>query len=702
MNAVPEAIPQDPAVTRWRARFAEAPQAAVGDALCGRVSFGRYNRDRAADALLHLIPVEGRAEADRALQAWLAFHLGEPAPEDLGARRFAAALVEAFQLVVELPAPETRAWAAKHHGALRNWLRTLYFGTSRDPEAALYVALAHNQFDRSLLHLWLRLCRLSGGALPHHAHHALNGLRLMPADDQGGVEHGLPKALLSGLLDYAEALVPLVRQGERKGDAWHREIDFLAARYPMSEKEWGRRFRTTLRNRKPTHQARKWLDQHYPSALRQTDRRTTAPSLLPEEDERKEMLRRLRQEPLDKFTPHLSAFLDRYRKYTQESGDSHFLVRTYCNVGDRILERDASWARELAHEAARWAPSDPNTWSLLARAMEREGDWRRAEAVLWHARRRFPHDPHRHTQLARALILHDHQELGEAVYREAIPLFPDDPVCGTDLAHALRLRSDLEGALALYEETQEMFPKDPVVLGGLAGTLIAMNRLKEAEETLDWAEQVAITSDKDQRVFRAIRSELGRVHSGQSPREHHHPTPPQGNDGDLSALADITGNDFSHAPALGRATLLRRQANGGMERARDELTTLPEWDNERLVEEGLLLATTDGWGEAAGFFDARMERYGGDGVFRVHRNRAHARLGEEIDWTLERKRFPHLKPVIATEANGRPIHYQESALDDDELESEERLARWFSATAADAGQRRDWAEEDLLAAYHTQ
>ena len=687
------AVPESPALSRWSAHFRTDPVPALEGLLAGRVNLGPYSRARPADALLHLLASPADVvRADEALQAWLKDLLGKPAPGELSGKRFAGALVEAYRAVERVPLPATRNWLAAHHGAVRAWLRGFYFGRSRDPEAVMLVALAHNQTDRALQSLWLGLAQLSGGTPVEHALHGLTGLRLMPKDDAGNDERGLPKALLRGILELGEALA---RQGGQRGKVWLRELDFLAVVYPMSKEQWGQRFRETLQARPVARPVQRWLDQRYPAAFRQSKKPVRGFLAPPHRHEFTALLRQVKDN-LAGVRPQLQVFLDRHRHYCRESGDSYYLVRTFCNLGKRLLDQDPAWARELAHEAARWDPQDHYNWSLLARALGAEGDWRRAEAVYWHARRRFPHNVQSHSQLAHALLLKDQAELGEAVYREAICLFPGNPVCYADLAHTLRVTGRLDEAVVVYREARQLFQQDEVLACGLTDTFIDSGRLDEAREALTWAEQVASPDDPK---LAQIRRRLELILAGESIKLKKLDHPYERPGGDLSALAGITGTDLSNAPALGRVTLWRRQGNGGLERARSELEVMPE-DSAQLIEAGLLHAAAKGWPAAAAWFDARWERYPGDGVLRVHRQRAHARAGDPVDWSLEHQRYPYLLPVILTEERGKPPRL---SLDpnDPELTDEQRQDLWFNVLVEkEQLNLRDLAEEDLLAARH--
>lgn len=680
------------AVSRWRVLFAENAVVALSQALASQISLGPYDQARPAEALVQILAEADYSQADQALCQWLGQRLGLPVPEGLTGKRFASALQEAFRLAVLLRFKTSRAWCIQHHGELRHWLRSFYFGASRDPEAALFALLVQGQTNRGLLPLWLSLVR-KGRPIPQ-VRQALAGLRFLPADDQGKVERGLPRALLHGLVEYGNTLA---RTGDKKGTDWFLEVDFLAAAYPMSKDAWGRKFREVVANSKPVDRVKNWLDQRYPLALKPFDRGARKGPLEPPYFKDIEPLLIKAKTDFEQLKPKLSQFVEESRHYCRESGDSSYLVRSFCFAGDRLLKVDPVWARELAHEAAIWEPSDPNCWSVLARALEEEGDWRRAEAVFWQARRRFPESAYAHSQLAHALLLHGQAEVGEAVYRQAIQFFPDDPFCHTDLAHTLRIAGRLEDALVIYREAQGLFHRNAVVANAIADILIDLNRLDEAETALAWAEQIQLGGDKNERIVNATRSRLQNARSGQrniakalQPRR-------ENAGGSLSALAEITGSDFSLAPSLGQATLWRRQPNGGLALAENLIAGLPEGP-EKFVERGLWLAAQEGWTAAAKYYDLVWKGFEGDGVLRVHRQRAHTRCGEKIDWGTERRQYPELISVILTEEQGRPPAVQ-LPLDEEDISQEQHLDAWF----ADLVNRNDTSltdrvQEDYLAA----
>jgi hypothetical protein len=208
-------------------------------------------------------------------------------------------------------------------------------------------------------------------------------------------------------------------------------------------------------------------------------------------------------------------------------------------------------------------------------------------------------------------------------------------------------------------------------------------------------------SDSTARNVGKIRRRLQRALSGERVRLKQTRNPREGLAGDLDALADITGEDLSHDPALGRVVLLRRASGEGLDQAKAEIETLPA-GTVQLVETGFWRARAQGWRAAADWFDQTWEQYAGDGVLRVHRNRAHARAGDTVDWSLERDRCPYLSTVIETEVSGdSPARIRRIDLEAEDLTEEQRQDVWFLGLAEKGDfALRDIAEEDLLSSRH--
>lgn len=688
----------DPSVRKWLHEFAQEPLEALERLLYGKVWLGGYESAEVAQALPQFLPV-GRYEAlDAALCKWLAKQLqsGE-LPEGVSAKAYARALVNAFGLLQAIDLPCSRGWCTEHVARLWSWLKSQAASPSRDPRPGFLRALALSQPNRGLLSFWVSLCRKGQR---EYVQLALFGLRRMPKDDEGAPERGVPRALLRGLLEYGRAAAQGVDARKKE---WLSEVDFLTAVYPLPKDKWVVPFRDAMAGREPAQRVRIWLDERYPAANQRADDRKAKgqPLVAPYWDTDVRPLLDIFDCDPERAAPALGARLGQYRHYARETGDDYYLVRSFCRLADFLLKRrhdaagarDPGWALDIGQEAATWAPGDPYVWSVIGLALDELGDWSRAQAVFWYARRRFPHNPKAHNQLGHALAMRGLVDEGEAVFRQAIRRFPDNMFCRNDLAHTLRVAGRREEAVSVYREAQSVEPKNQVTAAGLTGTLIDLGRKDEASAALDWAEHVASDDPKRQALLRDMKHRLVALQDGSPlPLKQPHPTKERAA-GDFGALASITGTDFTLLPAMGRATLWRNV--GCVEAAH---AALGELDRSAIsdVERGLLLVLSDGgWQAARDRLQTSANRYQGDGAVQVHFQRARARCGEQADWQSLRGRFEDLAPVIRVEQMGDTKLPLE--LSGDELDDDGDQAKWvYQASAAET--LRDVVQEDFLAA----
>ena len=685
---------------KWLDEFARRPLEALERLLYGKVWLGGYESAEVAQALPQFLPVAQHEALDGSLCEWLAKQLksSEP-PEDVSSKAYARALVNAFGLAQAIDLPRSRGWCAEHVARLWSWLKSQGAFPSQDPRPGFLRALTVSQLNRGLLSFWVSLCRQGQ---PEYAQLALFGLRRMPKDDEGRPERGVPRALIYGLLEYGRAAA---QSGDVRKKEWLSEVDFLSAVYPLPKDKWVAPFREAMAGREPAKRVRLWLDERFPAAnQRADDRKTKGQALVAPywDNDVKPFVDIFDHEP-ERAVPALRALMEQHRHYARETGDNYFLVRSFCRLADFLLKRqhdgpgarDPAWALELAQEAATWAPSNHYAWAVIGRALDELGDWPRAQAVFWYARRRFPHNENAHSQLGHALAMRGLVDEGEAVYRQAIRRFPSSAFCWADLAHTLRIAGRTEEAVAVYREAQNQsrFHKNHVIATGLAGTLIDLGRKEEARTAVDWAEQVNPVDAKTQALLRDMKNRLVALQDGAPlPLKQTHPVNERAA-GDFGALASITGTDLTLLPATGRATLWRNA--GRVEEARFALAELGRSATSD-VEYGLLLVLTDGgWPAARNFLERSAARYPGDGTVQVHFQRARARCGEQAEWQSLRGRFEDLAPVIRIEQLGDTRLPPE--LSGDELDEDGDQAKWVYLASAEKT-LRDVVQEDFLAA----
>ena len=685
-------------VRKWLDDFAQTPLEALERLLYGKVWLGGYESAEVAQALPQFLSIAQYEALDGSVCDWLAKQLkSSELPNDVSAKAYAHALVDVFGLLQSFDLPRTRSWCNDHVARLWSWLRSQAASPSRDPRPGFLRALTVSQLNRDLLPFWISLCRQGQ---PEYVQLGLFGLRRMPKDEKGTPERGVPRALIQGLLEYGRTLS---KSGDSRKKEWLTEVDFLTAVYPLPKDKWVAPFREAMAGREPAKRVRIWLDERYPAANQRVhDRKAKGEALVPLhwDTDIKPWVEIFDREH-ERAVPALRARVDQSRHYARESGDGYDLVRTICRLADFFLKRrhgargarDPEWALALGQEAAAWAPSDPRAWAMIGLALDELGDWPRAQAVLWYARRRFPHEPHSHSQLGHALTMRGLADEGEAVYRQAIRRFPKNAYFWNDFAHSLRVAGRREEAVSVFREAKEIFHRDVVIANGLAGTLIDSGRTKEAIDAVEWVVQLGADDAKNQARLQDLKIRLVALQEGNPlPLKQPHPTK-QRAPGDFGALASVTGTDIAILPAMGRATLWRNA--GRVDEARFALAEL-EHTAVGDIEHGLLLVLTGGgWKAARDFLEKSAARYPGDGAVQVHFQRARARCGDHADWQSLRGRFEDLAPVIRVEQTGDtglPLE-----LSGDELDEDGDQAKWVYLASAEKT-LRDVVQEDFLAA----
>ena len=716
----------DAAAQQWLAQLAQSPEPALDALLRGGVWLGSYASLDAPQALPQFVPERLVETLDQALHQWLAHRQQQSAlPAGHSAKSFAKALAEAFALMQTLSMPLSQAWCRQNANALWLWLATQPSFASREPRAPFLRALALVQPNRDLIDFWLLLCRQ---AHSRWAPLALFGLRRMPIDDEGTPSPGLPMALVGGLIDYGLALVRRGPQTHKK--TWLTELDLLTAVYPMSRAQWADRFRQGLASRQgdAAQTLRHWLDERYPAANQPAPVRFGRQSLIeaPHWDRELRPLRDRFDADPDRVRPQLIALIGRHRHYVRETGDCsslvpawHQLARFFSGTSGKAHSqvREPELALELALESASWAPSDPRSWSAVAEALLAKGDWSRAQAVLWYARLRFPYNAHSHTQLGHALVLHGQFESGEAVCRAAARRFPDNPVCWSELGHTLRMAGRREESLAVYREAQQRFHRYSAICSALADVLIDLGHLDEARSALQWAENVASDSARDQQVLTRLQERFRALADGHPlPLREPAQRPLLGQAGDWQALARCAGMDLHGIDALGLGTLWRQRGMAAdTERARaalDDAAGLLRHgrdDARWLAEQGLWLLAHQGPDAATrSFLDLAAAQRPGDGVLAWLGLRAQSQAGEAVDWAAQFQRHPEMTPLLrlALDARAAPPADLKAALASattadgvlhaDLLDENIRQAQWVYDTAAKP-EIAELAQQDFLA-----
>jgi len=395
-----------------------------------------------------------------------------------------------------------------------------------------------------------------------------------------------------------------------------------------------------------------------------------------------EVVNRIRRDGLAKARGPLDRLTRDHRQYYERTGDSYYLVRCFERLSRTVRDLDPGLVRDLAHKALRLEPSNHNNWAALGLALDAAGDWTRAWAVFWHARRRFPHDLFAHTQLGQALLRHGEDDAALIAYAEAVWRFPHDPVATLGYGHALYELEGPDAALPVLRTGVQAHPDNLPLRSDYTDDLIQAGEIAEAEQQLETARRInARSGEHDPKLDRlAERLDLAKAGRLQELSLHRR-NPVVGPAGNPDALSDIAGSGLACAAAPGESTLLRHA--GELERANQAIRRLPAGP-ERDAEQGLWIAIHDSWGAAA---DCWRDRNTYETVTRIHALRSRQRSGEAVDWTPLTRDLPQYSPIIRSLV-GQDL--PELSIVEDDPEDLKRDA-WLYGAAASGPVRRDEA-----------
>ncbi|MEO5370043.1 MAG: tetratricopeptide repeat protein [Magnetococcus sp. DMHC-1] len=693
----------DAQLDQWCQHFAKEPVPSIGNLLGGRLYMGSFEPLEPSEILLHArgaLGSGGQERLDGALSEWLQHVIQVEKAADLGygnPKSFARMLMQSFYAAATMNLRQTMRWLKdeKIQGSMQDFLAEYFFGRTCDPLGAYYTSLSQHQEDRRLLRLWLDLAALNTGGFTHHGRMGLDGLLRMPDEGRNGPAGRVSESLLVGVLRFANGLAHLKRIDDKK--ILDRYVEFLKGAYPMSDKAWVRKL-SEARQRVPMHKlAEQWLASHFPEVFSEGAGDRIRQNLSPFFSEKswKAMLARVQREPLAQLKPDLKNFFDRYRRHAHETGDSHFLVRTFNNFGNRILRKDPVWVAELAQDAATWEPYDSHSWSLLGRALDEAGDWPRCEAVLWQARRRFPYNAKLHNQLGDTLAHRGETDAAVAVLDDAVRFFPDDVIIHATKAYARLWGGETGEALAEFDKIVQRFPNKLEGYLGKAEILMVQGKLEEADTLLELARSVA----PDHPELSRKENQLRKLQNGQKLPFQLTPRP-TGRESSPDTLAQITGRNFSYAPALGRTTAFRRA--GRHDAAKTHLAHVNH-RNEHRSEMGLQIWQERGVAEAADYFTEQLKHHPHDGVLYLHQQRAYRRLQRPVaEWDHLKSRFPGMEAMILTEKNGGVVPRYPTDLDADQgnrlVTHEDQKRSWLVTTVDRDRGLLDPVEEDFMAA----
>ena len=487
-----------PARHPWLAAVVAAPEAELSALVCGYADVAPFGRAEPADAAASLLFGLGdddpaRIAFDKGCIALLESLRAEMLTADAGGFKRLAATLDRLLAVIRRTRPCDTV--GDLHRRYAHWFgvteaAVIDQGLDLRREYWRILALSQDRAGqglapRRLMSLWLEICAEAGPSGQFDESYldvGLTGLRQLPLGDDHDANE---EAVCHGLARWA------VRQRPTKAAFLTRWREIEAA-YPRNPVYWPPlvadviaavedEFRSDKDKATPSFEVAKWwreeLELPLPARGRPAPpsgrRRTIAPVPF-------DMIQRVLQNlnsPVAVLRPQIDRLLARQRHYADATGDVFYLVRTACNVGMQLIERNPTEqaargeiAATLAREALEYQPADVFAWALWPRALAAQQTYAAAETVGWERIRRFPENLHGRTELATLLseFLSRPAE-AERLLRETITFFPRGAVARAQLATVLADHLDrADDAITVLREAITLIPEHPHSYGQLA------------------------------------------------------------------------------------------------------------------------------------------------------------------------------------------------------------------------------------------
>lgn len=460
----------------WLRVFDAAPVQAFDALLKGSAAVFPYTRADPPDAarmLFAALPGDdpARLALDEAALKWLREQRREPIPADLHVRQDVIRQIsEAFEIVALLQLPQAALALRREYIRWNEWTSQLVLDSSRDARGDYLRMLAQTQMllqpelrqSDSLASLWFRLCREAGISFPEtYLQIGLLGLRRLPeATGRGDMPW------IVGVAEWALATRPTEARFQR---VWRP----LRRLYPANPTRVRRAVYTAL-DRKPFRDAGfeppAWwscdLEINRPAA--QKPQRLFEP---PSPDTREAILEEMKNgQPFSSFKARFDQLTRDHKRYAERSGDGYFLVRTFCNIGRRLIDNmsesrheRSAYAQELARDALGYEPNNPIAWSLWRDALAAGGDFAAAIGVGWELVRRFPQNPFMRSQLAEILLASKDIDTAKQVLTSAIDDNAVDAVSYAIRARIAANEGDMPTATKLAADGLRIDPDNAVL-----------------------------------------------------------------------------------------------------------------------------------------------------------------------------------------------------------------------------------------------
>jgi len=379
-------------------------------------------------------------------------------------------VVNAFEIVGALDLLAAAEQLRREYIRWRTWVDTLVIGPSRDGRAAYLRMLAATQIPLAqrfanpdgLMPMWIRLCVEAGASLPdNYLQIGLVGLRKLPVALRRG-----DTPWLAGLSEWALAHDPSDADFMR---VWRP----LKRLYPSSHAVLRKQVYSLLSQatyRRANIVPPGWwgADPDFPKA----QGRGTISFEPPPKEVRESILESIELErPFSLIKPRVDQLIESHRLYATRSGESDYLVRTFSNVGYKLIEhgRDArieraQQAQMLARETLNHKPFDVIAWSLWRDSLVALGHYEAARDLAWEIVRRFPNNSLVRNLLAELLAAGGEMSKALRVVGQTVEEGIADAVTYLVMARIEAACTNFEEAKIAAKKGLELDPMNPALM----------------------------------------------------------------------------------------------------------------------------------------------------------------------------------------------------------------------------------------------
>lgn len=456
----------------WLDSFVASPLEHLTQLISGRAAIYPFSRADSVDAARMLFgglapDDSARIALSGAILEWLdVARTLRPSAEPPVQQRDLRRIADMFEITGTLELEGAAEQLRRQYVRWWAWVDGLPRRSARDPRAAYLRMLANTQaclrerFDDpdGLSPLWLRICADAGRSLPDsYLNLGLAGLRKLPQAANRG-----DSPWITGVAEWALANDPTAEQFL---DVWRP----LKRLYPSSRALLRRQVNSLLSqpafNKAGVEPPGWWgADAEFPH-----HQDPARPSFEPPaRDLHEGLIEALKGgRPFRMLEGRLKQLLEAHRLYASRSGDSDFLVKTFCNVGQKLIESGTDaheerirMAEMLARETLNHRPFHIYAWSLWRDALAAGGAYDSARDLGWEIVRRFPNDPVPRNVLAELMI--EGGESSEALKLVKISIEDDvfDPFTFALLTRLEAARGNLTEAHSAALKMADLQPGD--------------------------------------------------------------------------------------------------------------------------------------------------------------------------------------------------------------------------------------------------